>query len=386
MKSSFFWILIDLIIGFLDLIIKTFDNQTEIWTWLSSPLLIKPFEIPDENINDNHDYFVYKTFDHKSNKPDRGKSQKVFFSLVKTGALHVWNKVMMSSAPTCHNLVAFGRKNLHYLLYTPVSPWFHLFDKFWDHFVQFWHSVHRMSNTNVARIRLVGVLDTLSGFPSHNLKHDESPHWWGKTFHGKHCILRSVNKIVCWFFFRFNTTRVHTGKDTTVWIVVSFPTNFVKSSSYFSITYLSVKILTNCHNLPRNPFQWPICVFRNCIPHRVKVRRDCPHEKTLDFGLSVYSTGHLRFQITHFMSSSMKPRPSKDSSWNRRKTEHYILTHNISNRPQSSLFTKTRTVHVDSLPTSSTVQNIFWHPNQILDEGFLLYEPPIPQWCVWCLL
>jgi hypothetical protein len=31
MISSFFWVLIDLIIGFLGLIIKAFDNQTEIW-------------------------------------------------------------------------------------------------------------------------------------------------------------------------------------------------------------------------------------------------------------------------------------------------------------------------------------------------------------------
>ncbi len=57
---------VDLIIGFLDLIIQTFDNQTERWVWLSNPLRIKPFEILD----DNHDYFVYETFTHKSNKPD----------------------------------------------------------------------------------------------------------------------------------------------------------------------------------------------------------------------------------------------------------------------------------------------------------------------------
>ncbi len=64
--QAFIWVLIDLIIGFLGLIIKAFDNQTEIWGWLSSPLIIKRFEILD----DNHDYFVYKTFTHKSNKPD----------------------------------------------------------------------------------------------------------------------------------------------------------------------------------------------------------------------------------------------------------------------------------------------------------------------------
>ncbi len=63
-------------------------------------------------------------------------------------------------------------------------------------------------------------------------------------------------------------------------LVVSFPTNFVKSSPYFSITNLSVKILTNCHNLLQNPLYWPICVLRKCIPHRVKVWRGCAHNIT----------------------------------------------------------------------------------------------------------
>ena len=36
------------IIGFLGLIIKAFDNQTEIWAWLSSPLIIKLFEMLDD--------------------------------------------------------------------------------------------------------------------------------------------------------------------------------------------------------------------------------------------------------------------------------------------------------------------------------------------------
>ncbi len=49
------------IIGFLGLIIKAFDNQTESWSSLSSPLIIKLFEMLD----DNYDYFVYKTFTHK---------------------------------------------------------------------------------------------------------------------------------------------------------------------------------------------------------------------------------------------------------------------------------------------------------------------------------
>jgi hypothetical protein len=66
MISSFFGVFIDLIIGFFVLIIKSFDNQTEIWAWLSSPLIVKLFEVLD----DDHDYFVYKTFTHKSNKPD----------------------------------------------------------------------------------------------------------------------------------------------------------------------------------------------------------------------------------------------------------------------------------------------------------------------------
>jgi hypothetical protein len=60
--QDFFWVLIDLMIGFLGLIIKAFDNQTEIWAWLSSPLIIKLFE----KLDDNHDYFVHKTFTHKA--------------------------------------------------------------------------------------------------------------------------------------------------------------------------------------------------------------------------------------------------------------------------------------------------------------------------------
>ena len=64
--EAFFGVLIDLIIGFLVWIIKSFDSQTKNWVWLSDPVIIKLFEILD----DNHDYFVYKTFTHKSNKPD----------------------------------------------------------------------------------------------------------------------------------------------------------------------------------------------------------------------------------------------------------------------------------------------------------------------------
>ncbi len=121
----------------------------------------------------------------------------------------------------------------------------------------FWHCVHRMSNTNVARIRLFGTSDALGGFPSHHLKHDESPYWWGKTYHGHHSMLRSVNEIVCccfllltlevsnqflqifrmWFLERFYHGNISLwmcdGLPSVVFLVVSFPTNFVKSSPYF---------------------------------------------------------------------------------------------------------------------------------------------------------
>ena len=40
----------------------------------------------------------------------------------------------------------------------------------------FGHCAQRMSNTNVARLLLFGASDALAGFPSHHLKHAESPH------------------------------------------------------------------------------------------------------------------------------------------------------------------------------------------------------------------
>ncbi len=40
---------------------------------------------------------------------------------------------------------------------------------------------------------------------------------------------------------------------------------------------LTVKILTNSHNLLRNPLHWPICLLWKCSPHRVKVLRDCTY-------------------------------------------------------------------------------------------------------------
>jgi hypothetical protein len=36
---------------------------------------------------------------------------------------------------------------------------------------------------------------------------------------------------------------------------------------------LTVKILTNCHNLLGNPLHGPMCVLRKCIPHRIKIRQ-----------------------------------------------------------------------------------------------------------------
>jgi hypothetical protein len=46
-----------------------------------------------------------------------------------------------------------------------------------------------------------------------------------------------------------------------VLLVVSFPTNFVKSSRDCIITNLTVKVLTNCHNLLENPLYVPIYVL-----------------------------------------------------------------------------------------------------------------------------
>jgi hypothetical protein len=43
----------------------------------------------------------------------------------------------------------------------------------------FWHCALNMSNTNLARIRLFGVSDALTRFPSHHLEHDKSPHCRG---------------------------------------------------------------------------------------------------------------------------------------------------------------------------------------------------------------
>jgi hypothetical protein len=70
----------------------------------------------------------------------------------------------------------------------------------------FWHCTRHMSNTNVARFLVFGVSDTLAGFPSHHLKHAESPHCWGKSCHGQYSMLRSVNEIVCCFIFRLTLT------------------------------------------------------------------------------------------------------------------------------------------------------------------------------------
>jgi hypothetical protein len=50
----------------LGLIIKTLIIRERVTDWLWIPFMVKLFEILD----DNHDYFVYKTFTHKSNYPD----------------------------------------------------------------------------------------------------------------------------------------------------------------------------------------------------------------------------------------------------------------------------------------------------------------------------
>ena len=45
----FFWVLIDLIVVFLGLIIKSFDNQTESRNPVSNDLIIKSFDISFDN-------------------------------------------------------------------------------------------------------------------------------------------------------------------------------------------------------------------------------------------------------------------------------------------------------------------------------------------------
>ncbi len=72
----------------------------------------------------------------------------------------------------------------------------------------FWYCVRSMSNTNVARIRLIGASDARAGFPSYHLKHAESPHWWGKDYHGQLSNTEYASK--CWgdrlfFFFPSHT-------------------------------------------------------------------------------------------------------------------------------------------------------------------------------------
>jgi hypothetical protein len=91
----------------------------------------------------------------------------------------------------------------------------------------FWHCTRSMSYTNVARIRLFVVSDTLVGFPSHHLKHVDSPRWWGKSYHGQHIrqhsMLRNVEGIVCCFFSRL-TLAVSSQflKIFRMWFLVQF--------------------------------------------------------------------------------------------------------------------------------------------------------------------
>ncbi len=95
-----FWgVLIDLIIGFLVLIIKTFDNQTEIWSWLSNPLIIKLFEMLMIIM------IISCTKRSLTNQTNQTKVCLIesFFSTVKVGVFHVWDKTMLSSVPSCHN-------------------------------------------------------------------------------------------------------------------------------------------------------------------------------------------------------------------------------------------------------------------------------------------
>jgi hypothetical protein len=101
--QAFFWVLIDLIIGFLGLIIKEFDNQTEIWAWLSSPLIIKLFEMLD----DNHDYFVYKTFTHKARSKIYSFGQATWQTLCRSEPFFLqWKQecCICETTPCCHLL------------------------------------------------------------------------------------------------------------------------------------------------------------------------------------------------------------------------------------------------------------------------------------------
>jgi hypothetical protein len=47
--QAFLWVLIDLIVELLDLIIKSFDNQTESGNPVSNDLIIKSFDISFDN-------------------------------------------------------------------------------------------------------------------------------------------------------------------------------------------------------------------------------------------------------------------------------------------------------------------------------------------------
>ena len=101
--QAFFWVLIDLIIGFLGLIIKAFDNQTEICPWLSIPLIIKLFEMLD----DHHDYFVYKTFTHKARSKIYSFGQATWQTLCRSEPFFLqWKQecCMCETTPCCHLL------------------------------------------------------------------------------------------------------------------------------------------------------------------------------------------------------------------------------------------------------------------------------------------
>jgi hypothetical protein len=98
--QGFFGVLIYLIIVFLGLIIKAFDNQTEIWAWLSSPLIIKLFE----TLDDKHVYVVYKTFTHKARSKLYSFGQATWQTLCRSEHFFLQERCMCETTPCCHLL------------------------------------------------------------------------------------------------------------------------------------------------------------------------------------------------------------------------------------------------------------------------------------------
>jgi hypothetical protein len=92
-------------------------------------------------------------------------SHRDFLSVVKAGATNVWDNTILPST-TDPNLSC-------------LSIW--CIDV--NRSASFLWSVSRA---------LIGSFHSLSGIPSHHLKHDQSPHWWGKTLHTHDSMLDSV--------------------------------------------------------------------------------------------------------------------------------------------------------------------------------------------------